>query len=377
MISPENFVTTLQNSGISYFVGVPDSLLADFCAYVEDNFDSNSNITAANEWNAIAIASWYNLATGKIPLVYMQNSGLGNTVNPILSLIDKEVYNIPMLIMIGWRGEPEVKDEPQHVKQGRITPELLDTMEIKYEVIDQESDEKIAEVIEKATAYMNETEKPFALLVRKWTFEKYKLQSSSSSLEYELSREDAVKVVIDTIPEKSVTVGTTGKLSRELFEYREELGQTHEKDFLTVWCMGHSSQIALWIALQKSNTPIYCLDWDSALIMHMGGLGIIGNLKPKNYVHIVFNNGAHESVGWQKTVGFHMDFVSIARACGYENSLCVETKQELISELENINPLHWPTFLEIKVAMNSRKDLGRPTIGPKENKIDFMKYLQQ
>ncbi|WP_342350595.1 phosphonopyruvate decarboxylase [Clostridium neonatale] len=301
MINVESFYNTLKSYEIDFFTGVPDSLLKSFCAYISDQ-EEKSNIIAANEGNAIGLAAGYYLSSGKIPLVYMQNSGIGNAVNPLVSLADKLVYKIPMLLLIGWRGEPGKKDEPQHKKQGIITVELMESIGISYEVISKDTtNDDIKNVLKRAYNYMIETKEPYAIIVRKETFEEYASTClGDSKNKFELSREQAIEIILSEINKESVIVSTTGMASRELFEIREKRNEGHNKDFLTVGSMGHASQIALGIAINKRNTKVYCLDGDGALIMHMGGMAIIGNQNVNNYVHIVINNGAHDSVGDKK-----------------------------------------------------------------------------
>ena len=374
MINCEKFYNKLVNKNINFFTGVPDSLLKDFCAYITDNTDSKNNIIAANEGNAIALASGYYLATGKIGLVYMQNSGLGNAINPLTSLVDPEVYSIPMLLLIGWRGEPDMKkDEPQHIKQGKITLKLLDTLGIKYSSLPN-SMEKANEVIDDATNYMKSFNAPYAIVVSKETFEHYNLKNEIIT-KYELSREEAIKLIVDKLDKDYAVISTTGMTSRELFEYREELGQGHSNDFLTVGSMGHSSQIALGVALSKPDKQVYCLDGDGAVIMHMGALAIIGSQSLKNFKHIVVNNGAHDSVGGQPTVAFKIDIPSIASACGYKLALSAETRNEFMEKLSLIKSSEGPCLLEVKVNKGHRNNLGRPTATPIENKKKFMDFL--
>jgi len=371
MIDCKTFYELLVKNNINFFTGVPDSLLKDFCAYITDN--SKNHLLAANEGNAVAMATGYHLATSKYGLVYMQNSGQGNAANPLISLADSDVYSIPMLLLIGWRGEPGKKDEPQHFKQGKITLKFLEILGIPYEIL-PESIEEVEKTLEKAVNYMKEKNSPYALVVKKETFEKYSLQNKIEN-KYILSREDAIKLVVDQLGPEDVIVSTTGKTSRELFEYREKLKQSHEKDFLTVGSMGHSSSIALGIALFKSNKNVYCLDGDGAIIMHMGSLAIIGSQKLKNFKHIIFNNGVHDSVGGQPTVGFNVDFNSIAKACGYNLVLKAETEEEVKNNLKLLKEKEGPVLLEIKVKSGARGDLGRPTRTPVENKKDFMGFL--
>nr|MCK4929797.1 phosphonopyruvate decarboxylase [Nanoarchaeota archaeon] len=370
MISCKSFYDLLSKNKISFFAGVPDSLLKDFCAYVTDNTDPNNHIITANEGGAIALAAGHHLSTGKMGLVYLQNSGLGNSVNPLVSLTDPAVYRIPLLMLIGWRGEPGKKDEPQHVKQGKITPSLLDTLEIPYKILPN-SIKEVEKILKEVLESVKKRNAPYALLVKKDTFEPYSLKNKTKT-SYELSREEAIKLIVDQLQPRDIVVSTTGKTSRELFEYREALGQGHEKDFLTVGSMGHASQIALGIALAKPERNVYCLDGDGAAIMHLGALGIIASQNPKNFKHIILNNGAHDSVGGQPTIGFKLDFPLIAKACGYKTALKAETYDEIKEKISILKSKKGPGLLEIKVNKGSRKDLGRPTTTPIENKKAFM-----
>lgn len=371
MIDPKFFIETLQNNKLNFFTGVPDSLLKNICAYITDNVESVNNIIAANEGNAVGLASGYYLATGKPGVVYMQNSGEGNTINPLLSLADEEVYCIPMLLLIGWRGEPGTHDEPQHIKQGKVTLSLLDTIGVPYSVLSTNESEAIQQ-IKIASNYMSQNSRPYAIILRKGTFSDYKLRNLPQS-KFALSREDAIKAVVDNLTESDIVVSTTGMISRELFEYRENKQQGHSKDFLVVGSMGHANQIALGIALGKPNKRVFCFDGDGAMIMHMGGLAIIGSCAPKNFIHIIFNNGAHDSVGGQPTVGHNINVVGIAKAVNYSKAYSVDSKEELksiMSELQYLN--NGCVLININVRKGNRRDLGRPTITPSDNKKTFM-----
>ncbi len=374
MLSPQNFIRALKANGISYFTGVPDSLLKNICAYIADTTSPENNIIAANEGAAIGLATGYYLSTGKIPMVYMQNSGLGNAINPLLSLVDKEVYNIPVILLIGWRGEPGVKDEPQHIKQGKVTIPLLNSMGIEHAVLAKEQKE-FEKQLQHAINHIHDTHECFAFVVQKETFENYSLSNNINS-PFPLSREEAIQSVIQSIEENDIVVSTTGMISRELFECREALEQGHKKDFLTVGSMGHASQIALGIALQKKDRKVYCLDGDGAILMHMGALATIGTLKPNNYKHILFNNGAHDSVGGQPTVGLQIDIPAIALACGYQAVYSVEDEKQLKEVLHHLHHIKGPVLLEIKIKKGARKNLGRPTTTPIENKGTFMEFLE-
>ena len=375
MISSEFFFNACKDEGVDFFSGVPDSLLKNICSYITDNTPSENHIIAANEGNALAIGVGYHLSTGKVPLIYMQNSGLGNVINPLLSLADQEVYSVPLLMMIGWRGEPGVKDEPQHKKQGRVTVALLEAMEIPYKVLTADSNIEEAKVALKAMLSIAKKEnKPCALLIKKGFFEDYKFQSDIL-YERPLYREQAIEIIVNNLNEPDIVVSTTGVASRELFEYREKLKSGHEKDFLTVGGMGHTSQIALGIALQKKNRQIYCLDGDGSLIMHMGTLAINANMNCRNFKHIVFNNSAHDSVGGQPTVGDRIDIASIASNVGYQWVKMVSEESEIRLALNEMADVDGPALLEIQVKRGFRKDLGRPTTTPIQNKEIFMKFV--
>jgi phosphonopyruvate decarboxylase len=373
MINPEHFYNLLKENGIGFFTGVPDSLLKSICAYISDNASKENNIIAANEGGAVALGAGYHLATGEIPLIYMQNSGIGNAINPLLSLVDQKVYSIPMLLMIGWRGEPSINDEPQHIKQGEVTLRLLDAMDISYKILPDDFKEA-KEIIEKSVKFVKKNSCPFAFVIKKDAFDPYELQNKIKDI-FEMTRENALKIIVDSLDDNAIVVSTTGKLSRELFEYREELMQGHQKDFLTVGSMGHTSQIALGIAIQKPNRQVYCFDGDGSVIMHTGSLGISGDLSPKNLKHIVFNNGAHDSVGGQPTIGFKTNFSKIAEGFNYKYVNNAETSKELKEMLKEFKSIDGPALLEISIKKGARSNLGRPTSSPIENKISFMKYL--
>ena len=374
MIRPKFFIEALREKGIDCFAGVPDSLLKNICAYITDHFDAAHNIIAANEGAAVGLAAGHYLATGQPACVYMQNSGEGNIINPLASLTDQEVYNIPVLLLIGWRGRPGVHDEPQHVKQGKVTTGLLNVMGVNYEVLSKEED-KAAKQIEKAAKALANKE-VFALVIEKDTFDSYQLTMDNGQLGLTLSREEAIRTVAAALGKKDVIVSTTGMISRELFEYRTAMNEGHERDFLTVGSMGHASQIALGIALAQPERRVWCFDGDGAAIMHMGSMAIVAQKAPKNYVHVVFNNGAHDSVGGQPTVGLKIDLPAIAMAVGYKATYSVETKDYLAELLGKIKDLEGPVLLEVKVKKGNRKDLGRPTTTPIQNKEALMSFLK-
>jgi len=373
MLSPESFLDSLQAGGVRFFAGVPDSLLKQICACITERLDPADHIITANEGAAIGLGIGYHLATGETPLVYMQNSGLGNVVNPLLSLASPEVYSIPMVLLIGWRGRPSIKDEPQHVHQGRVTEDMLRVMDIPVQVLGEDMMAAQANV-DWAVSKAKQINGPVALLVKKGTFDSYKMNIKSADVP--LEREEAIIKVASSLEDNAVVVCTTGMPSRELFEYRARTGARHETDFLTVGGMGHASQIAMGISLQKKNRPVYCIDGDGAALMHMGSLAISGMSGASNFIHIIVNNGAHESVGGQPTLGMQVDFPAIAKACGYVSAVRVKSKAEIDAALEQARNTKGPAFIEIFVRTGHRDDIGRPTTTPVQNKIALMAFLE-
>tara|TARA_Y100001958_G_C21245729_1_gene575613 strand:+ start:1841 stop:2965 length:1125 start_codon:yes stop_codon:yes gene_type:complete len=374
LINTQKFYESLNRNGVDFYTGVPDSLLKDICSFISDNAPADKHIIAANEGGAVALAMGYYLATSKTPLVYMQNSGFGNTINPLLSLADPKVYSIPMLLVIGWRGEPDVKDEPQHVKQGEVSETLLKTLEIPYEVISDKT-ENIDKLISDAAKHAKNNNGPFALLVRKGTFEPYSLKTKTKT-NFDLNREEAIIKSTKLLSDSDIIIATTGKTSRELFEYRARNNQGHHRDFLTVGGMGHANQIALGIALEKPNKTVYCFDGDGAALMQTGSLGIIGDLNLDNFKHIIFNNGAHDSVGGQPTIGFDISFGDIAKSFNYNKVFKIDKLKDFDSIFMDFQKEKGPCLLEIIVNKGARKDLGRPTVSPNENKLDFMSFIK-
>lgn len=368
----EDFVNII---GAEFYTGVPDSQLKELCNYLMNTYgiDPKHHIIAANEGNCTALAAGYHMATGNIPVVYMQNSGEGNIINPVASLLNDKVYAIPVIFVIGWRGEPGIHDEPQHIYQGEVTVKLLDDMGIKSYIIDKETTtEELSGVMEDYRTVLAEG-KDVSFVIRKGTFsydEKVTYHNSNTML-----REDIIEHIVEVSGEAPV-ICTTGKASRELFEIRERRGQSHQYDFLTVGSMGHSSSIALGIAINKPDTKIWCIDGDGAALMHMGSMAVIGANAPDNMVHIVINNAAHETVGGMPTVAGSIDMVSIAKACGYPYAASVDSFEELDSELVYAKQRNGLSFIEVKCAIGARDDLGRPTTTAIQNKSIFMNYLK-
>lgn len=377
MINCKDFYNHLLENNLSFFTGVPDSLLKDFCAYITDNASKENHIITANEGSSIAMCAGYHLATNKIGISYMQNSGLGNAINPLSSLMAPEVYSIPTLLLIGWRGEPGVKDEPQHIKKGKMTIGLLENMEIEYSVLPTNIEE-MAKALKTATKYMIENKAPYAFVIKKGTFEKYSLQNNILPKEDQLPREEAIKAIVDILDtENSIYFSNTGKISRELYEYRMCTPDAKGKDFLNVGSMGHTSQIAIGAALSAQDKEVYCLDGDGSVIMHMGGLTSAGSLGVKNFKHIILNNAAHDSVGGQPTVGQEISFSEIAKGCNYKNVFVAKNKSELIPMLKKFRDCKGPALIDLYVQKGAREDLGRPTSTPIENKLQFMENFSE
>lgn len=369
----EEFVRLL---GSDFYTGVPDSQLKPLCNYLMEHYgiDKRHHIIAANEGNAVALAAGYYLATGKVPVVYMQNSGEGNIVNPVTSLLHPDVYAIPMIFIVGWRGEPGTKDEPQHIFQGKITRKLLEDLEIPNFVIHKNTDKKdVSAAVDSFQPYLQEG-KQVAFIIGKGGL---KYPSSLSYTNHHILRREEIIQHIVKIADKDPIISTTGKASRELFEIREVNDDSHAPDFLTVGSMGHSSSIALGIALHQPDKKIWCLDGDGAALMHMGAMALIGANKPDHFVHIIINNGAHESVGGMPTVAGQIDFIAIAKGCGYPHALRVSARDELDDALRLAKSSNELIFIEIMCAIGARKDLGRPTLTTSENKKNFMEYLSR
>lgn len=364
----------LEIIGSDFYAGVPDSQLRALIDHLMGTYgiDPKHHVIAANEGNCAALAAGYHLATGKVPVVYMQNSGEGNTVNPVASLLNDRVYAIPTVFIIGWRGEPGLHDEPQHIYQGEVTIKILDDMDIKSFVIGKET---TADAVEKAMdefRLLLRAGKDVAFVVRKGAL------TTDVTVEYKndntMVREEVIQHIVKAAGEDPI-VSTTGKASRELFETRVSNGQSHKYDFLTVGSMGHASSIALGVAINKPEQRIWCIDGDGAVLMHMGAMAVIGVNSPKNMVHIVINNGAHETVGGMPTVASNIDFVGVAKACCYPYAVSVDNFDDLDCELEKANERRELSLIEVKCSIGARKNLGRPTTTALENKENFMRYL--
>lgn len=364
MIDTRQFYDSLIERGLDFFTGVPDSLLKNLCACITENSPKDRNIIAANEGSSAAMALGYHLSTGRYGVVYMQNSGEGNIVNPLMSLADEDVYSVPMLLIIGWRGEPGVKDEPQHKKQGKVTLPLLETMGVKYEIL---SDDWAAQ-LDRAVHYMRNENKPYALVVRKDAFSSYSMSKVKSDLP--LTREQALSAVLDKLTDDDFVVSTTGKTSREVFELREARGEGHANDFLTVGGMGHTASIAFGAAV-GTGSNVWCIDGDGSFLMHMGSFAVIAQNAPDNFKYILNNNGAHESVGGQPTVGMEIDIPGVLKSVGFETVIEAETADEIAEGMDALRT-KGKAALILRTRQGSRDDLGRPTTTPQQNKQEMM-----
>lgn len=367
----EKFVEIL---GADFFTGVPDSQLKALCNYLMEKYgtDPAHHLIAANEGNCMAIAAGHYLGTGKPAVVYMQNSGEGNIINPLASLCNDKVYAIPLILVVGWRGEPGVHDEPQHVYQGEVTIKLLDDMGVKYFTIDGNTEAGEVEAAMAGFSQILAEGKQVAFVIRKNAL------SFSGKVEYRnnysITREAAIKHIVAFTGEDPV-ISTTGKASRELYEIREAAGQSHEYDFLTVGSMGHTSSIALGLALSRPDKKVWCIDGDGSMLMHMGSMAVNGSLKPSNMVHIVINNSSHETVGGMPTVASSVSLTDIARACAYQEVFCVDNLEALDEALKKAKMSDRLCFIEVRTSIGSRADLGRPATTPVENKKAFMGKL--
>ena len=377
MLDPDVFLNKLCDLGIVFFAGVPDSLLQNFCAALGE-LPGRMQVTAANEGGAVALAAGHYLGTGAPALVYMQNSGQGNAFNPLVSLAVPEVCGIPMLLLVGWRGEPGERDEPQHVKQGAITRRIFEGMDIPCEILSEDWS-GAEEQLERIIGDVRMREMPVALLVRRGTFRKgaAPTEAARQELRLPLSREEAIERVLAFAPRGAVFVSTTGHISRELYECRERNGMSHDRDFLTVGSMGHASQIAMGLALSRPDQAVFCLDGDGAVLMHMGALALVGQSGCRNLYHVVLNNGAHDSVGGQRTVALQIDLPKIAEACGYRHVAAVCLSEELEGALEPFVRSSGPSFLEIRVGRGHRENLGRPQEAPERNKRALMDAMEE
>lgn len=373
----QHLLSACADAGIDFFTGVPDSQLKGLCdtLYATCGVAGKQHIVAANEGNAIGLCAGHYLATGRPGLCYMQNSGLGNAVNPIASLMDGQVYGLPCLLVVGWRGEPGVKDEPQHVKQGQITLSQLELLDVPYMVLDKAMTEDDFDAAFADIRAHLDAGRTAAIVVKKGAL------SCSLKPKYgnthAMTREEAVGVIARLAGKRDVIVSTTGKLSRELFELREAAKDGHERDFLTVGSMGHASMIALGIALEQPDRRVWCLDGDGAALMHLGAMAVLGQKKPANLVHVVINNAAHETVGGMPVCEGNLNLTGMAMSAGYRHVSRAATEMELYQAVDAAMTAGELAFIEVMCAVGARDDLGRPTTTPQQNRDALMKFLQE
>ncbi len=378
MIDQKKFHMCLQDVGVEFITGVPDSLLNDFCMYAEQELPREQHVIAANEGNAVALAAGYHLATGSVPLVYMQNSGMGNAMNPLLSLTNQDVYSIPLVLLIGWRGDPTIRDHAQHKRQGELTPVLLETMDIPFRVIDREN-ETAFDAVRWAVDTARKQSSPTALIVKKdMLAEAEKKEFDPTESPYSMSREDAIACIMRSAPKDTLFVATTGRATRELYEQRNVQGTAHDMDFLNVGAMGHASAIANGLALAAKNRQVVCLDGDAAAMMHMGAMTTSGGLGSSNLMHVVLNNGAHESVGGQPSAGFRINLTAIAENAGYHTvGRAIETPEALQNAVKMLMGEVGPTFADIRIRKGIRANLPRLEVDHLDLKEQLMRNIQE
>jgi len=375
MIDPRDLVAKLSAEGVSLYCGVPDSLLKAFNTCVGDSESGTVHVISANEGNAVGLAIGHYLRTGTPALVYLQNSGLGNVVNPLTSLADPEIYGIPMILLIGWRGQPGVPDEPQHRMMGRITSALLNSLKLPWSVLPEET-EKACKEMGEAVSLSLSSKTPYAFLVEKGSFTTVE-PKSGAPVHRSPSREEALVKVADALGPDCVVVSSTGMLSRELVEYRERTGSSAAMDFTTVGGMGHASSIALGIAMNEPELEVWCLDGDGSLLMHMGALPVIAQHAPRTFFHVVFNNGVHDSVGGQPTSINQVDLPALARSAGYKYAATLSSLDDFPGEMTALRAVGGPTLLEIRVQPGNRADLGRPRSEPAQSTMTIMRALTE
>lgn len=364
MIAITELVSTLNYNGVNFATGVPDSLLGQLGAALDNPHSGIKHVTAVNEGSAVGLGIGSYLATGRLPLVYMQNSGLGNALNPLVSLAGSSTFNVPLLLLIGWRGEvgPEgaqIEDEPQHILQGRITPALLELMEIPFFILDSKS--SIYEVVASACKAALQRSLPVAIVVRKGSFQSSAFLRSKNA--GNISRRRSIEVICDSIPTQTPIIATTGMISRELFDVRRLSGQ-NPPDLLCVGGMGHAVSVASGFA-SMSSQRILLLDGDGSAQMHLGALLTASSIP--NLIHVVLNNGGHASVGGQSTSSPDLDFSLLTPYLGYKNSFRANNEVELRDSVAMILARDTSSFLEIRCAMQTTPELGRPEDPPSIN----------
>ena len=354
MIELKNFFDFLKRKNISFFTGVPDSILKEFSIYIKKN--KINHIATTNEGSAVALATGYHLSKNKIPAIYLQNSGFANSINPLVSVLHKKVYSIPSLLIIGWRGFPGSKDEPQHLTKGLITKNLLKLLGIKFCVLKNKNDFKdLSNLID----YSKKNKTPIACLVKKNTFNKnkkiHKLKKEKINC---VKRDHFIRELLGSIKKNTKIISTTGYISRELFRKSSEIQK--KNNFYVVGGMGHCSMIALGYSL-FTNKKVLCLDGDGSMLMHFGSLFTIGQYSKKNFKYILLNNNSHESVGGQETYLQNINLKKIVKELKFDNYYLIRNSKELKSKLKFFLNSKKRSFLEVKMSkFNENHLLGRP-----------------
>lgn len=370
MINITEFLVELKKNDLTFFSGVPDSLLKNLCFAIDKKFKSK-HFVAANEGSAIGIGLGYYLKTKKIPVIYMQNSGLGNAINPLISLANSKVYRIPLFMIIGWRGENSKKliDEPQHITQGKETINFLKSLGVKYKIVSSRSN--IKKIIKELKNYSYKNKLPVCILIKKNSFENKKINKTLPQKKLYL-REELLRTIVNDLPKKSNIVSTTGILSRELNEILNYNNLKKLNNFMCVGGMGHAISVASGIAI-NTNKKIFCFDGDGALTMHMGSLTT--SAMQKNIVHILFNNNGHESVGGQKTSADNIKFYKLAKSLGYKTAKYCKNKIQLIKAISEAIRSKESFFIEVLCKQGHRKNITRPSTKMTILKEQFMENL--
>lgn len=358
MKDPNLFLDWLSEAGITQYVGVPDSLLKSLALAIDSHPSANRHVVAANEGAAIGFAVGVYLESSKPAAVYLQNSGLGNALNPLTALAHREVYGTPMVLVIGWRGEPGKPDEPQHMVQGRITRELLDIVGVPFVVLSDDENTARGQVRELIHS-MEVSPGPVAIIVPAGAFGQRAVRESMQT-KLTMTRQEALSEVISVIPPGDRVIATTGMIGRELWEIRKEAGEPMENDFLVVGGMGHASAIAHGVGAADPGRTVWCLDGDGSVLMHLGSLAVIGHYQPRNLKHLIFNNYAHDSVGGQPTAALSVDFEGLSRAITYTWAGSTSKRDEVAGLVRHLSVVKGPVIAELQIMKGARADLGRP-----------------
>ncbi len=381
-IAAAHFVDQLAALGVRFVAGVPDTILCELAGRLGAPDSPLRHLVACNEGAAVAAAIGHHLASGAVAAVYLQNSGLGHAANPLASLAAPEVCSIPLLLLVGWRGEladdgTQLADEPQHRLQGRLTPAQLDLLGIAHETLGP-ADSDPAAALRRLLRLALRRQRPVALLLRRGTFAPAPAGSVGPPLAAgapQMSREQAIEACLRALPAGAATVATTGMASRELFDLRRRRGEPHDLDFLVVGAMGHASHVALGLCCADPGRPVLCLDGDGAALMHLGALASCAGAR--GLLHVVLNNGAHESVGCQPTSAPALRLAALARACGYARVATVRSAASLEAAVRDFLEGGQSGFIEAVCRVGHRADLGRPALAPREAARQFMRALRR